>query len=618
MINSIQLLENQLKSFSNEQLISVYKELSGMESIPVDIDTFINDPYYLGDFYYPDGDDGVYAIWRENLQEIFPSPYYSNYNEVVILGAVGSGKTTCGRIGYLYDLYLTLNLKNPQALNRLRYGTPIVFYIYSSTIGLSNSIFYNELIEIVEGSSYFKGKLDQAKCDRQNKDYLFPNRISFRVGSRALHSHGAAIHSAILDEANFEIINQQMVDNYNELVSRRESRFMGVGGQVPGHFWLMSQRGKTGSEFLEEHVENQKNNPNTLIINSSLWEAKKDEGIYSGETFDVFVGDELHDPFIFDLGSNTNNIDPVFIMNVPIEFRQAFENNLAESIKNIGGIRTRSSEKRMFNSIDVMKKAFKIRNFFTQEIVQLDFYDEKDQLVDYFDLEDYLKYTNKNKPHFIHVDTGITGDRFGIACSVIDGYKVISRINQDNLKEYTTKEPLIKVEWIVALEKKQGQEIPLYKTRVFIIDALRKKANVNIVLVTSDGFQSRDMRQIIRLHGVKDDYLTTDKEAGRPLCISFRNGVMEERVELPFHRLLYDEIDNIRDGGKGYDHPKKMKGGKKGSKDLFDSVVGSYNNAITYKITGSDMVISISEVFKKKEEKLNAYQIVQNQLWERV
>ena len=38
---------------------------------PVDIETFINDPYYMGDIY-----GGIlFNIWRDLLKEIYPAPF---------------------------------------------------------------------------------------------------------------------------------------------------------------------------------------------------------------------------------------------------------------------------------------------------------------------------------------------------------------------------------------------------------------------------------------------------------------------------------------------------------------------------------------------------------------
>lgn len=47
---------------------------------PVDIETFINDPYYLGDIY-----GGIlFKIWRELLKEIYPAPFCKKYDEVIL------------------------------------------------------------------------------------------------------------------------------------------------------------------------------------------------------------------------------------------------------------------------------------------------------------------------------------------------------------------------------------------------------------------------------------------------------------------------------------------------------------------------------------------------------
>lgn len=55
----------------------------GYESVPVDIDTFLNDPYYLGQIY---GNGQVYPYWMDALHKVFPNPLYSPYEEVCLSG----------------------------------------------------------------------------------------------------------------------------------------------------------------------------------------------------------------------------------------------------------------------------------------------------------------------------------------------------------------------------------------------------------------------------------------------------------------------------------------------------------------------------------------------------
>ncbi len=60
------------------------------EEKPVDIETFINDPVFLGDVF----EEAFYPFWLNFLKELYPSPFYSTQYEVICQLPIGSGKTT--------------------------------------------------------------------------------------------------------------------------------------------------------------------------------------------------------------------------------------------------------------------------------------------------------------------------------------------------------------------------------------------------------------------------------------------------------------------------------------------------------------------------------------------
>ena len=58
------------------------------ECMPVDIMTFVNDPYYLGQTY----GGKLFKIWENTLKEIYPIPLFSPYYEIILSAAIGAGK----------------------------------------------------------------------------------------------------------------------------------------------------------------------------------------------------------------------------------------------------------------------------------------------------------------------------------------------------------------------------------------------------------------------------------------------------------------------------------------------------------------------------------------------
>ena len=77
------MANDNLSGMSTQDLYKAAAIAEGYESVPVDIDTFLNDPYYLGQIY---GEGRVYPYWMDALHKVFPNPLYSPYEEVCLSG----------------------------------------------------------------------------------------------------------------------------------------------------------------------------------------------------------------------------------------------------------------------------------------------------------------------------------------------------------------------------------------------------------------------------------------------------------------------------------------------------------------------------------------------------
>lgn len=75
--------DNSLSGMSTKDLLKAAAIAEGYESVPVDIETFIEDPKYIGAIY---GENRVYPYWRNRLKQIYPNPLYSPYLEVCLSG----------------------------------------------------------------------------------------------------------------------------------------------------------------------------------------------------------------------------------------------------------------------------------------------------------------------------------------------------------------------------------------------------------------------------------------------------------------------------------------------------------------------------------------------------
>ena len=102
---------NEFEKLTEQEKSEVIYEAVGKEiykTNPVDVKTFIEDPYFLGSVY-----DTVFKIWKDMIQEIYPAPFCKKYDEVILSCATRCGKTYIGTFVAMYELYLLLCLIDP-------------------------------------------------------------------------------------------------------------------------------------------------------------------------------------------------------------------------------------------------------------------------------------------------------------------------------------------------------------------------------------------------------------------------------------------------------------------------------------------------------------------------
>ena len=80
--DNITYFMNEFEKLTEQEKSEVIYEAVGKEiykTNPVDVITFIEDPYFLGSVY-----DTVFKIWKDMIQEIYPAPFCKKYDEVIL------------------------------------------------------------------------------------------------------------------------------------------------------------------------------------------------------------------------------------------------------------------------------------------------------------------------------------------------------------------------------------------------------------------------------------------------------------------------------------------------------------------------------------------------------
>jgi hypothetical protein len=258
--NTLSKVLNELIQKGNSPTLDSLWEID-YEEKPIGIIEFLQDDYYLGESFGP----RLYKGWIPHLEEMYSKK--NNFLEFCITGSIGIGKSEISSACMLYDLYNLLCLRNPQSYYGLTPNTKIIFAIFNITLALAGGVGGQKWSGMIEKSPYFQNVIEFNP--RSPNSVNFPKNIGIVVGSNFKHSLGLAVFSAFLDEANFghdsDSDTSQIMQTYNSVLRRMESRFMEAGGKIPGHTFLVSSK-KSKNDFLETHIQENKHKDNTYVV----------------------------------------------------------------------------------------------------------------------------------------------------------------------------------------------------------------------------------------------------------------------------------------------------------------------------------------------------------------
>ena len=404
------------------------------------------------------------------------------------------------------------------------------------------------------------------KGKQKGKTY-FINNIDISVGSRGENFLGQATIGAIFSEINdMTVVGGQAEDNLDTIAVRRASRFATSNREIFGHIVLDSSS-KGNRSFLDARIEEKRKKgvKDFTIFSYTHWQAKWHTGAYSGKMFKVYAGDEYVDPFIVD---ETNEYrlatvkSPERIIDVPVEHWEAFHFNILKALRDLAGVSTFSTFS-FISSAQTINEVFNQPNPVQQEMIELDFFN-KDQTLDKFIDVKKLAYINSS-PRFIHIDLGIKSDSTGMSCSYFKGFDTREIYDPITGKKSIDQVPLFVTEWCMEIRAVPGHEVPIYKIQDFIVTA--RDLGYPIAMVTTDGYQSTNLRQNLTLKGFTTDLISVDRT--KDPYNNLRNIILEGRLQAPNLEKLKREVRDLEELDQKFDHPPDS------SKDILDSLCGS-------------------------------------------
>lgn len=560
---------------------------------PVTINEFISSTDFVAK-KWPD----IFPIWKGVLNEMYPTPFATPYNEILISAAAGAGKTVTATIGNLYDMYKLGCLKDPCSFYGLSPGTMLIFAIFSAT-GTTVAVNWQDITTGIEMCPWLNEKVVDRRGLEKKNGSLVPVEILpgifIQTGSKFQHSMGKAIFEGLMDEAAFGGDNlKDAQKTYNELSSRMATRFRKYSktGNLPGHLFLISSPKEAG-DFMQYRINKAKesNSRFTLIKqNISSWDA--DPRNDSDDKFTVFVGNEFKEPKIYEEGESPSFEDIDYLIYPPMSYYDNFKMDLLGSIMNYGGVTT-IADTGLFKSPTLVNDSMMLTNPFNSNIIKLPFDKSEAQLMDFMDMSYFKDIRHPEANRFIHIDVAFSSntiDRYGIAasyCTLTDRniFEQFSENQNGNLIDIFSKsEKIFYVDWALGIEPLPHQEIPLSKIQDFIF-YLIQKLNYPVASISADTFQSKQTLQNFEQEHYETESISLDRS--RDPYLFLKRLVYNKQVIMPTFPELKKELLQLRDNGKKIDHPIN------GSKDVSDAVAGSIWNC-----ANSNKIINLGRLSK--------------------
>lgn len=536
--------------------------LADYEEIPVDIDTFLEDPDYLGQA--TNGGTQIYPFWRETLRKIFANGDTS-YEEIAFTGAIGIGKTAIAVYAIAYLTYRLLCLRFPQRYFGFADTDEIAVFFFNATVDLARGVGYSRLNACLMESPWFL-EHGTVQGSTSNPYYVPDKHIAIKAGSKASHGLGQQIFCGFLDEVNFApgsnatMEKSKIMQTYSSVKARIKSRFI-RNGRLLGKMFLVSSK-KAQDDFLEVYLDKrrkEKDSDKLYIVDEPLWVVKPAD-TYSGKMFKVAYGSKQLTPRVIEPGEDPEALKKLGyeILEVPVELESDFRFNIITALQDLAGKALPGTTS--YFSYKIISSCYTDRpNPFSAEVLEIGTEDHM-EYQEFFDVsvipKEYI-----HRPGALHLDTSLKNDITGISYACY-----VDNVLADT-DDGTIEKRIYAQVFSVGIKAPPGCEISLAKNRRFIY--YLRSIGFNIAIISTDTFQTAESHQILRDKGFTTAIRSLDRtpEGYKTL----RDAIAERRISLIHYARLENELIYLqRDTTTGkLDHPAN------GSKDISDSLAGA-------------------------------------------
>lgn len=513
----------------------------------VGIIEFVESPEYLG------RRGELYPKVMEALSEMTSG----RYQEAVLTGAIGTAKSTLAVYSMAWSLYQLSVLRNPHDDFGLDPTSEIVIVFQSISAKAAKSVDFERFKALIDGSRYFRAQFPYDR--RAESELRFPNRIIVRpVTGEVTGAIGQNVIGGVIDEVNHMARVErslrsidggefdQAVALYNSIVRRRKSRFM-RRGRLPGLLCLVGSK-RCPRQFTDQRVESAKTDPTIYVYDKRTWEVLPEDR-FSGEWFDVFIGDARRQPRVLTANESLPEVDQPLRLRVPKEYQDDFRRDIHEALREIGGISTLAVHPFFTNREAVAACMGSRTSIFSHTVADL----STDRVT-----ANPRFFQSPNEPRWVHIDLALTGDAAGIVCGYVPGFSQISRgVVVETL-------PRIAIDCTLRVTPPRHGEISFQRIRELIYNLT--ELGLAIRWVSFDGFQSADSIQQLKMRGYQSGVRSVDRTTD-PYDV-LKAALYDGRVSMPQDAHLLGELLSLEldyERGK-IDHLPN------GSKDVADSL----------------------------------------------
>lgn len=181
-----QILQEIVDTGDSETYRNVW--LADFKEVPVSIEQFICDPYYLGET--TKNGEMVYPFWKQTLTDIFN--HGNQYNEIILSGATRIGKTSTSVKIMAYMLYKLMLYRDPQGYFGLQPNSKLTLAFANLTKDLAAGVAFTEFNQALKHSKWFMehGSMNRGTV---NQIYMPDGDIEIIAGSSASNFLGMQI-----------------------------------------------------------------------------------------------------------------------------------------------------------------------------------------------------------------------------------------------------------------------------------------------------------------------------------------------------------------------------------------------------------------------------------------